>query len=159
MDDVLVIGKCLEEHKANLVKVLNRLRQAGLKLKPKKCKFAQLEVEYLGHIVSSEGIRTDPKKLQAVHDFSIPTNVKSLRSFLGLASYYRRFILNFSKIAGPLHSLTKKDTDFIWTSQCQDTFEELKRLLTSAPVLAFPDFGRSFLLETVCYRGRYSVSC
>lgn len=96
LDHVLVVGATLEEHNANLTKVLDRFREAGLMLKPKKCKFAQTEVEYLGHIVSRDGVRTDPKKLEAVRDFPQPTNLKALRSFLGLSSYSRRSIPNFA---------------------------------------------------------------
>ena len=92
LDDVLVFGRTLQEHNENLTKVLARIRQAGLRLKPKKCSFAQQSVEYLGHVVSAEGIQTDPKKLMAVRQYLVPTNVQSLRSFLGLVSYYRRFV-------------------------------------------------------------------
>ena len=97
--------------------------------------------------MSTEGVRTDPKKLKAVNEFPIPANVKMLRSFVGLASYYRRFIPNFAKVAGPLHGLTKKDVAFVWSPHCQTAFEKLKQLLTSAPLLAFPQFDRQFLLE------------
>lgn len=148
LDDVLVVGKTLQEHNENLARVLERIQEAGLKLKPEKCSFAQKEVEYLGHVVSGNGIQTDPKKVDAVRHFPTPVDVKTLRSFLGLASYYRRFVPNFSKIAGPLHALTKKDVSFHWTSECQLAFENLRHLLTSSPVLAFPDFGKRFVLET-----------
>ena len=148
LDDIIVIGRTLEEHNINLINVLQRLRKAFLKLKPPKCKIAQLEVEYLGHIVSQEGIRTDPKKLQAVKEFPLPGNVKTLRSFLGLASYYRRFIPDFARIATPLHALTKKEVEFLWDDQCQMAFEELQTRLTAAPVLAFPNFEVPFRLET-----------
>ena len=148
LDDVLVMGKTLEEHNENLAKVLDRLRGAGLRLKPKKCQFAQLHVEYLGHVVSADGVRTDLKKSEAVRDFPTPLCVKDVRSFVGLASYYRKFIPNFSKVAGPLHALTKKDVAFVWTPQCQVAFEELKRLLTTAPLLVYPRFDRPFMLET-----------
>ena len=135
------------------MKVFNRLHDAGLRLKPTKCKLAptkcklaptkcklaQKSVEYLGHVVSDQGIQTDPKKLQAVNGYPTPTNVKSLRSFLGLASYYRRLIPNFAKVAGPLYVLMKKDVEFTWPPVCQEAFERLRKLLASAPVLAYPD--------------------
>ncbi len=105
-------------------------------------------MEYLGHIVSEDGIEADPRKLEAIHKFPEPTDLKPLRSFLGLASYYRRFIPNFSKVAAPLHSLTRKNAQFVWTPLCQQAFEQLKKLLTESPVLAFPDFEKNFLLET-----------
>ena len=112
---MLVFGKTLEDHNQNLKKVLDRIRRAGLKLKPKKCRIAQTAVEYLGHVISAEGVQTDPKKLLAVQQYPTPKDLKSLRSFIGLASYYRRFVPGFSKIAGPLHVLTRKDVDFVWT--------------------------------------------
>ena len=148
LDDVLVMGKTMKEHNENLQKVFNRLRAAGLRLKPKKCCFAQLEVDYLGHVVSSDGIRTDPKKTRAVSEFPVPTNVREVRSFVGLASYYRKFIPNFSKVAGPLHALTRKDVAFLWTAECQLAFDNLKRLLTTTPLLVYPKFDRPFMVET-----------
>ena len=132
----------------NLGKVLKRMRSAELKLQPKKCHIAHEEVEYLGHVVSVEGVRTDPKKLRAVQQYPTPTDVKTLCSFLGLASYYRRFMPNFAKIAGQLHVLTKKDMPFLWTSQCQHSFDAIMKLLTTAPVLSFPQFDKPFIVET-----------
>ena len=105
-------------------------------------------MEYLGYIVSEHGIAADPKKVEAVDCYPVPTDLKALRSFLGLASYYRRFIPCFSAIASPLHALTRKDAPFNWSEECQQSFEKLKQLLTEAPVLCFPDFSRDFLLET-----------
>ena len=148
LDDIVVVGATWEEHLANLTRVLDRIRREGLKLKLKKCEFAQAEVLYLGHVVSSEGVRTDPAKLAAVRNFPTPTDVKGLRSFLGLASYYRRSVPNFAKVAGALHALTKKGVPFVWTGQCRTAFEELKALLMSSPVLAYPDFKKPFVLET-----------
>ena len=148
LDDIIILGRTVEEHNHNLIDGLERLRAAGLRLKPKKCKFAQLEVDYLGHVVSKEGVRSDSKKLEAVREFPTPTCVKTLRSFLGLASYYRRFIANLSKVTRPLHTLNKKVVSFVWTPECELAFKNLKALLTGAPVLAYPDFTRVFLLET-----------
>ena len=148
LDDIMVMGATFDEHIENLGRVLDRLRQAGLRLKPSKCHFAKKEVAYLGYIVTEGGIAADPKKVEAVYNFPTPTNLKSLRSFLGLASYYRRFVPNFSKVAHPLFLLTRKDTPFEWVDSCQLAFDELKGLLTTAPVLAFPDFKKEYLLET-----------
>lgn len=148
LDDILVIGKSFSEHLQNLRQVLVRLREAGLCLKPKKCCLAKRQVEYLGYIVTTEGIVPDPKKVAAVRDFMVPKDLKTLRSFLGLASYYRRFISSFSKIAAPLFELTRKDTPYEWSPECQTAFSSLKHALTEAPVLAYPRFDDGFLLET-----------
>ena len=122
LDDVLVVGKTFEEHNGNLARVLERFREAGLKLKPKRCKFVQSTVEYLGHIVSVAGIWTDPKKLEAVKQYPPSKDLQTLRSFLGLASYYRRFVPGFTRVAAPLHALTKKVTPFALTPECQTAF-------------------------------------
>ena len=106
------------------------------------------EVRYLGYVVSNAGVCVDPDKVRVVQHFPRPQNLKQLRSFLGLASYYRRFIPRFSQVAAPLYALMKNDAPYQWTSSCQDTFEQLKQKLIQAPVLAFPDFSKHFILET-----------
>ena len=113
LDDIIVTGRTFDEHLANLRSVFLRLRDAHLKLKPRKCFLAMKEVEYLGFRVSGEGIIADPKKIEAVQNYPTPADVKQVRSFLGLASYYRRFIPNFSVIARPLYALTKKGAIFV----------------------------------------------
>ena len=148
LDDIIVSGKSFEEMLENLQKVFDRLREAGLKLKPKKCFLFAKEVSFLGHVISEDGIATDPAKIENVKNWPVPTNVTELRSFLGLCSYYRRYILNFSAVAKCLHKLTEKGANFIWTSECQDAFTQLKEKLTTAPVLAHPDFSKPFLLDT-----------
>ena len=107
---------------ANLQCMFNRLREANLKLKPKKCTLFQKEVQFLGHVVSEQGISCDPEKLDTVQDWAVPTNVSEVRSFLGFANYYRRFVKSFAHIASPLTQLTKKDVPFLWTSECQMAF-------------------------------------
>ena len=119
-----------------------------MKLKAKKCCFAQTSVEYLGHVVSEGGVQTDPKKVKAVREYPLPTDLKTLRLFLGLASYYRRFVPAFARVAGPLHALTKKDVEFVWSQACEEAFRKLKELLTTAPILRFPNFNEPFILET-----------
>ena len=148
IDDVLVIGKNFTEHLDNLRKMFSRLRAAGLRLKPVKCTFGSSKVVYLGFVVSREGMSPDPHKVEAVRNFPQPRDVKSLRSFLGLASYYRRFVSGFSTIANPLFTLTKKDVEFVWSTQCDEAFQKLKDKLVVSPVLAFPQFDRGFILDT-----------
>ena len=148
LDDIVVTGRTFSEHLENLRKVFLRLRDAKLRLKPLKCHFAMREVEYLGYRVSSAGIIADPAKVKAMKDFPTPGDVKQVRSFLGLASYYRRFIPQFSVIANPLYALTRKDAEFLWSDSCEKAFVRLKTLLTQAPILAFPNFSLEFRLET-----------
>ncbi len=148
VDDVLVFSDSMAEHVEHLRQVFARLQEAGLKLHPHKCFFARSEVPYLGHLTSSKGIFPNPEKIQVVKGFPIPTNVRAVREFLGLASYYRRFVPGFAKVAGPLHRLTRADVPFFWSESCQNAFVQLKTLLTSPPVLAYPDFARSFVVHT-----------
>ena len=150
LDDVLVASKTFEDHLRDLGEVLRCLKGAGLRLKPKKCQFLRAEVPFLGHIISQRGIKPDPLKTQKVKNYPPPLDVPGVRRFLGLASYYRRFIPGFAQIASPLHALTKKNVAFHWTTGCERAFEQLKDKLVSAPVLVFPKFGPdcSFILET-----------
>ena len=144
IDDVLVIGAKWEEHLDNLEAVLQHLQTAGLKLKPSKCDITHEQVSYLGFVVSSQGVSADPEKMQAIKEFLRPTNVQSLHSFLGLSSYYRRFISNYSGVAQPLHNLTKDAPN----KECEEAFEALKQKLTEALTLAFLNFSLPFILET-----------
>lgn len=115
LDDILVIGKSFEEHLENLRQVFARLRKAGLRLKPTKCHFVKQHAKYLGYVVSMQGLRADPRKVAAICNFPVPTGLKALRAFLGLASYYRRFIPSCARIASPLFALTRKDVPYEWT--------------------------------------------
>ena len=148
LDDVLVMGSTFTEHLDNFRVVFTCLSNAGLKLKPTKCKLVHEEVEYLGYVVSSGGITVDPKKTSAIDNFPAPTDLKSLRSFLGLTSYYCRFVPNYSVVAQPLYRLTCKDMPYQWTAECAEAFMQLKKALIKAPVLAYPCFEEDFLLET-----------
>lgn len=151
LDDIIVHGKSVQEHNTNLRKVLQRLLQANLRLKNEKCRFLKEEVSFLGHIISAKGIRTDEAKTLAIKEYPEPKSTKQVRSFLGLASYYRRFVKNFSVVAAPLHRLTHKGRKFQWTKECKEAFEELKQRLISAPILAFPDISNNagcFILDT-----------
>ena len=125
--------------------VFQRLRQAGLKLKGKKCSLFQKEVIYLGHKVSKEGIQTDPAKISAVKEWPTPENVHEVRSFMGLCSYYRKFIEHFAEIVRPLNKLTEKNAKFLWSNKCDQSFKELKVHLISAPILAYPSLDHKFI--------------
>ncbi|XP_071933786.1 uncharacterized protein [Coffea arabica] len=139
IDDILVYSKTREEHVKHLEVVLRILREHKLYAKFSKCEFWRDEISFLGHKVSKDGIAVDPAKVEAVTMWKQPETPTVVRSFLGLAGYYRRFIKDFSKIAGPRTELTKKNSKFIWTPKCESSFQELKKRLTSAPVLALPD--------------------
>ena len=148
IDDILVFSSTLEEHLDHLGKVMARLRKAFLKLKPLKCNFIREEVEHLGHILTKEGVKTNCRLTEAVREFPQPKDIHDVRRFLGLSSYYRRFIPNFARIAQPLHQLTAKGVSFEWTADCEAAFKTLKDKLTVSPVLAYPSFDRDFTLET-----------
>lgn len=151
LDDIIVLGRDGTEMLERLSQVFGRLRAANLKLKPSKCVLFREQVAYLGHIVSAKGFATDTQKIQKVAGWPVPQNISEVRQFVGLASYYRRFVKDFASIAKPLHELTKKYTRFNWTSECQEAFQQLKSRLTSAPVLGYPlDSGKLFLVVPKC---------
>ncbi|XP_015762141.1 PREDICTED: uncharacterized protein LOC107341253 [Acropora digitifera] len=146
IDDIVIFSKSIEEHLTHLEEVFRRLRDANVKLNPEKCSFVKQRIVYLGHVVTTEGIFPDPSKVEVVKNFPTPASLKELKSFLGLANYYQRFIKGFSEIASPLNAITKKGVKFFWSESCANTFDRLKRALISAPVLTFPDFDEQFLL-------------
>jgi hypothetical protein len=148
MDDVICFGKTFESTFESLESVLQRFRHAGLRLKPKKCILFQSEVSFLGYTVSHEGLSPQPCKLSAVRDWATPTDVASLRNFLGFASYYRRFLPDFATIASPLYELTGKKVKFVWSDKCEESFLNLKKGLITSPVLAFPVEGCQMILDT-----------
>ncbi|XP_076660488.1 uncharacterized protein LOC143363841, partial [Halictus rubicundus] len=148
LDDIIIFGDTIGKHNENLAMVLQRLRELGLKIQPDKCEFLKPELEYLGHLVTAEGVKPNPKKILAVERFKVPTTPTEIKSFLGLSGHYRKFIRNFSKIAKPLTDLTQKDVPFHWTDKQQNSFETLKQKLCEAPVLTYPDFNRQFTLTT-----------
>ena len=146
IDDILIYSKDETEHAEHLRIVLQTLRDKQLYAKFSKSEFWLREVGFLGHIVSGDGIRVDPSKISAIVDWKPPKNVTEVRSFLGLAGYYRRFVNGFSIIAAPMTRLLRKDVKFEWTDECQQSFEELKKLLTEAPVLVQPESGKEFVV-------------
>src|SRR5688572_12281795 len=144
IDDIIIYSQDFNEHLKHLEIVLRTLDEVNLKLSVEKSKFCLKEVKFLGHIISKEGIKVDSSKIKTVQDFPISKNLRELRGFLGLASYYRKFIEQFSKTARPLNTLLKKDVKYQWTSVCQKSFEDLKNKLISALILKYPDFKKPF---------------
>ena len=164
LDDICVFAETADQMLDRVQLVFNRLKEFNLKIKPKKSYFFQAEVGFLGHVLSKKGVSPNPEKINKIRDWPVPKDPKEVHSFIGLASYYRRFIPNFAKWAGPLHALIipastmykirtgilkKSDLpEFNWTKDCQEGFDNLKRALTSAPILAYPDYSKPFILET-----------
>lgn len=148
LDDIIVYARTFDEHLARLDQVLQKLCQANLKVKPAKCHLFADQVQYLGHVIFAEGVTVDPAKTEAVHAWPEPVNVREVRSFVGLASYYRRFVPGFAELARPLHKPTEKGVPFKWTPACQAAFQALKNKLVSAPILTFPDPSETFILDT-----------
>lgn len=146
LDDILVFSKTEEEHLQHLEEVCKRLQAASLYAKRSKCSFGLKSVEFLGHVVSGDGLATDKSKVQAIMDWPTPTNATEVASFLGLANFYRRFIHDFSRIALHLTELTKKNRVFEWSAEAQDSFDALKSSLCAAPVLAPPDRDRPYTI-------------
>ncbi|WVZ53380.1 hypothetical protein U9M48_004331 [Paspalum notatum var. saurae] len=157
IDDILIYSKTEEEHEEHLRLVLQKLREHKLYAKFSKCDFWIEEVKFLGHVISNGGIAVDQSKVSEVQNWKIPEDVKGIRSFLGLAGYYRRFIEGFSRIAKPMTALLEKNIKFQWTSACQKAFEELKKRLTTAPVLTFPDMHKPF--SVYCDASRLGLGC
>jgi len=148
LDDVIVYSRTLEEHLQHLAAVFARLRAANLHLKLSKCTFGATRVHFLGHIASADGLQPDPAKIAAVANMAPPTNIEGVRAFLGFCTYYRRFVHDFAAVAEPLNRLLRKGSEFQWTPECDRAFHELKKRLTSPPILAFPDPSKPFELHT-----------
>ena len=148
IDDVTIYSNTFEEYLEHLRKTFDKIRAADLKIQAGKCNFGKTSLLFLGYIIGKDGIRPDPSKVEKVKDFSISDNITTLRGFVGLASYYRRFVKDFAKIAAPLHKLFRKNQVYEWTTKCQVAFETLKQHLISAPILTYPDFDKLFILFT-----------
>ncbi|XP_046143423.1 uncharacterized protein LOC123988229 [Osmia bicornis bicornis] len=148
IDDMIVFSSSLREHEIKVKKLFDRLREYGLTLQTNKCEFLRKEVAYLGHILSADGVKPDPRKLHAVKNFPIPKTQKNVQQFLGLTGYYRRFIKDYSLKAKPLVQLLGKGTPFQWTEEQQGSFELLCKELCTQPILQYPDFERPFVITT-----------
>ncbi|KAL7291073.1 hypothetical protein TKK_0015204 [Trichogramma kaykai] len=148
VDDIVIYANSIEEHNDKFNQLATRLREANLKLQPGKCEFLRTIVTYLGHILSEEELKVDPKKVEDVTKFPRPKSVKNVRQFIVLAGYYRRFIDKFAAIAKPLFKLLQKDVPFEWNDKAQESFDRLKTLLTIVPVLAFPNLNEPYNITT-----------
>ena len=159
LDDILVFSKTEEEHEEHLRQVLKRLREHRLFAKLSKCEFYMREVEFLGHKVSAEGISVEDEKVAAIREWPTPKTPTDIRAFLGLAGFYRRFIHHFTNIAVPLHDLTRKDVAFKWEPRHESAFQQLKRALCEAPVLAIADSAQKKRLKvtTDASKGAYGA--
>jgi len=133
LDDIIVFSRDVPSHLARLKMLSQRLSTANLKLKPSKCSLMRTSVGFLRYVISDEGVSTDPSEIEAIQSWPTPRKLRDVRSFLRLCGYYRRFVPNFSEIAAPIHALTQKGRAFEWSSECQESFEELKRMLTNSP--------------------------
>ena len=148
LDDVLIFSKDEKENLQHIQIIFDRIRQHGLKLKLKKCAFFQEETGYLGFVINKDDVKPDPDKVKAIRTLPEPKNVRETRGFIGMSSYYRRFIPNFPKIAEPLIELTKKYARFKWTPDCQSAFDCLKDSLTVVPLVSYPDINKPYVLYT-----------
>lgn len=157
LDDILITGRNLDEHKNRLFEVFKRLRENGLTVSRKKCEFFRKSIEYLGYVLSKEGMSTSPSKVSAIKDAPTPTNVKQLKAFLGMVNYYAKYIPSLSTIATPLYKLLKKEIVFEWSSQCKQAFELIKHKLISAPILAYYDPNLPINLATDS--SNYGIGC
>ena len=147
IDDIIVFADTVESHLQRLGAVLDRLRQAGLKLKPEKCELLRERVAFLGHIVSAKGVEVDRAKIIKIQTWPVPRNLTELRSFIGLCAYYRRFVPNFSAVCKPLFVLTQKEQPYFWGGPQHHAMETMKKLLTSAPILGYPRNEGRYILD------------
>lgn len=148
LDDIIVVAEDFQQHLDILQKIFERLYAAGLTLSPEKCQFCRPELRYLGYIVDSHGLRVDPDKVKAIMNIPHPSSVSDVRSFLGMASWYRKFVPNFADITTPLTELLKKSRKWFWSEECQSAFNTLKERLVSAPILTCPNFQHPFTVQT-----------
>lgn len=148
MDDIICFGSSIETHNEHLEKIFQRLSEHKLKLQPNKCTFLSKEAHYLGHVITQHGVSPNPLKIQCIVDHPIPKDTKALKSFLGICNYYRKFLSGFANIAKPLTTLLQKNVPFVWSDICDKSFNDLKTMLTTAPLLQYPKWDEPFNLAT-----------
>ena len=148
LDDILIYSEIEAEHEIHVKRILQKLREAGLQADITKCEFHVTQVPYLGMIITTEGIKMDPAKVDAITNWPELVNVKDVQSFLGFANFYRRFIYGYSKLAAPLTRLTRKDVPFVWDKECQTAFDTLKEAFTSDIILRHYNLDRKIIVET-----------
>lgn len=148
LDDILIFSRTVEEHERHVSEILRLLLKHDLKLSKDKCSWFQSKIEFVGFWIDEQGVHTDQSKIAAVQQWPIPTSRRQVRGFLGLTGFYRKFIQNYAKLAGPLYELTGHLTEFTWTGQCQTAFNNLKRALTTAPILMLPVPGQPFVVRS-----------
>jgi len=146
LDDIICFSATMEEHAEKLRDIFEMLEQANFQIQSEKFVFATDTVEYLGNICTPLGIRPGPKKVRAIEEYPVPKTVRDIRAFIGLAGYYKRHVPNFAELAKPLTTLTKKDVPFVWTHEFQQAFDELKGILSTEPLLIYPDFSQPFIV-------------
>ena len=157
LDDILIYSPDVETHLKHLELIFQRLREVDLKLKMEKCSFLRKHIQYLGHIVSGDGIKPIPEKVSAIQQMPRPYTPKEVKQFLGLVGYYRKFIPHYADIARPLHALTRKDTAFEWSDICQRSFDLLKAMVSEEPILVYPDPSKPYVLFMDA--SKYAWSC
>ena len=148
LDDIIIYSDTYEEHQEHVRQALEKLKENGLHLKPEKCEFFRKEIKYLGLIIGRDGIKMDPEKIRTIRDWETPGKLRDVRSFIGFANFYRRFIWGYSDIVRPLTELTKKGVKWKWDPPQQEAFDALKDAFTSAPILARFDFDKDVIVET-----------
>ena len=148
LDDIIIFSTTAEEHMRHIQIVIDRLKAAQLKLKKSKCAFFKKELYYLGHLLTTEGIKPQFEKVKAIHEMKPPNNPKGIREFLGMVGFYRKFINRFADAARPITKLTRKDSKYIWTEECQTGFEYLRTSLTKSPILKYPDPHKRYVVFT-----------
>ena len=150
LDDILIFAKDKEEHLKRIEHVFSKIKQSGLRINPDKCHFLVEKTKFLGYVISRDGIETDQTKIDAISKFQNPSCVKHLRSFLGLTNYYRKFLKDYAKYSKVLEGLCGKNKEkkLIWTEECNEAFQKLKEKMINTPILAYPDFGKEFILDT-----------